>query len=80
MKWLPFPVIQAAKEFDPEAVELVLQHFEGYIVSHSSVGHIDTYGNRHFYVDDDLYYQAVITIFKAIANFHFYEPPDNLML
>ena len=31
MKYLPFPVIQAAKQNDSEAIEIVLRHFEGYI-------------------------------------------------
>lgn len=33
MKRVPFPIIQAAKEFDTEAVEFVFRHFEGFIAS-----------------------------------------------
>ena len=79
MKLVPFPVILAAKEFDPEAVEFVLRHFEGYIASKASVIYADQYGNTHSYVDDDLHYRGIITVFQAIANFHFGEPPNDFI-
>lgn len=79
MKRVPFAIIQAAKEFDPEAVEFVLRHFEGFIASQSLMDYIDEYGNMRSYVDDDLRYQAEIALFRAIAGFQFREPPDDFM-
>ena len=79
MKRVPFPIIQAAKEFDPEAVEFVLRHFEGFIASQALMDYTDEYGNTRSFVDDDLRYQAEIALFNAIAGFHFREPPDDFM-
>lgn len=79
MKRVPFAIIQAAKKFDPEAVEFVLRHFEGFIASQSLVDYTDEHGNTRSYVDDDLRYQAQIALFRAIAGFHFREPPADFM-
>ncbi len=79
MKRVPFPVIQAAKEFDTEAVEFVFRHFEGFIASQCQTVFTDEYGNIRSYVDDDLRYQAEIALFNAIAGFQFREPPDGFM-
>ena len=79
MKRVPFAIIQAAKQFDAEAVEFVLRHFEGFIASQCLTNCTDEYGERHPYVDDDLRYQAEIALFRAIAGFQFREPPDDFM-
>lgn len=79
MKRVPFPVIQAAKEFDTEAVEFVFRHFEGFIASQCLIYFTDEYGNMRSYVDDDLRYQAEIALFNAIAGFQFREPPEDFM-
>lgn len=77
MKKVPFAIINAAKEYDAEAVEFVLRHFEGYIASQCLTDCTDKSGNIRPIVDDDLYYQAQIALFRAIAGFQFQEPPDN---
>lgn len=79
MKRVPFSIIQAAKEFDVGAVEYIFRHFEGFIVSQCLCGCVGKYGNTHFYVDDDLYYQAQIALFRAINRFQFREPPDDFI-
>lgn len=79
MKRVPFNIIQAAKRFDAEAVQFVLQHFEGFIISCCLCRYDDEYGSTHFHVDDDLHYQAEIALFKAIDSFQFREPPDGFM-
>ncbi len=79
MKRVPFPVIQVAKEFDPEAIEFVFRHFEGFIASLSRVDCTDEYGNTYSQVDDDLRYQAEIALFNAISGFQFREPPDEFV-
>ena len=35
MKRVPFPIIEAAKQCDAEAVEFIRRHFAGYIVNSS---------------------------------------------
>ena len=79
MKQVPFSVIRAAKKFDSEAVLLVFQHFEGFISSQCLCCYDDKYGNIRHYVDDDLYYKAIIALLDAITSFQFKEPPDNFM-
>lgn len=79
MKRVPFPIIQAAKEFDPEAVEFVFRHFEGLIASLSKIVCTDEYGNVYYQVDDDLRYQAEIALFSAISGFRYREPPDDFV-
>lgn len=79
MKQVPFSIIQASKKFDPETVKFILRHSEGYIARQSSTNYIDKYGNMHSRMDNGLRYQAEITIIKAIASFHFREPPGDFM-
>lgn len=79
MRRVPFHVIQAAKEFDPEAVKLVFRHFENFIVNRCRIDYTDKYGNMRSYADADLRYQAEIALFKAIAAFRFREPPDDFV-
>lgn len=78
MKRVPFPVIQAAKRFDAEAVEFVLRHFEGFMAKQCLSDCVDEFGTRSV-VDDDLYYQAQIALFRAIDRFQFREPSDDFM-
>ncbi|MDE7246158.1 MAG: helix-turn-helix domain-containing protein [Oscillospiraceae bacterium] len=79
MKWIPFSIIKAAKEFDTEAVEAVFRHFEGYIASQCVCYYTDEQGNTRSYVDEDLRYQAKIALFNAIAGYQFKEPPNDFM-
>ena len=79
MKRVPFAIIQAAKKFDTEAVEFVFRHFEGFIASQCLIECADGSETTHPLVDDDLYYQAQIALFRAIAGFQFREPPDDFM-
>lgn len=48
MKRVPFPIIQAAKELDTEAVEFVFRHFEGFIASQSLIGYYNFIGEIDF--------------------------------
>ena len=80
MKRVPFPVIQAAKEFEAEAVEFVFRHFEGFIASQCLINYTDEYGNTRSYIDDDLRYQAEIALLNAIVGFQFMEPPSDFLI
>ena len=79
MNRVPFAIIQAAKTFDAEAVEFVSRHFEGFIASQCLIDYADESGNMRSCVDDDLYYQAQLALFRAIAGFQFREPPDDFI-
>ncbi len=51
---LPFPVILAATKGDPEAMKIVLQHYQSYI-AHLSMKKIrDENGNTYWGIDEDL--------------------------
>lgn len=77
MKQVPLPVIMAAKDNDPEAVDFVMRHFEGYMLSKSVSTYTDEYGGRHSFTDDDLYYEARNALFAAIRGFQLREPPEE---
>lgn len=77
MKQVPLPVIMAAKDNDPEAVDFVIRHFEGYMLSKSVSTYTDEYGGRHGFTDDDLYYEARNALFAAIRGFQLREPPEE---
>lgn len=51
---LPFRVIKAASEGDVIAINTVLEHYEGYIISLSTRKMYDESGQVHFYVDEIL--------------------------
>lgn len=51
---LPFPVIEAAAGSDIEAINIVLKHYEGYIIVLSTRQLYDEYGNPHFVVDNEV--------------------------
>lgn len=77
MKTVPFAIIQAAKECDPEAVDYIKKHFEGYIASQCLTTVEDELGRIRTCVDEDLRYQAEIGLFAAIFKFRFKEPPAD---
>lgn len=80
MKYIPFSVIEAAQKYDTEAVDIILRHFEGYMVSKSLNTCMDEYGNMQSVIDDDLYYQAKNALLSAIFTFRFKEPPDDFVI
>ena len=51
---LPFSVIVAATSGEKEAINIVLKHYEGYIVTLATREYYDEYGVSHSYVDDVL--------------------------
>lgn len=77
MNKIPFAVIEAAKNYEPEAVIYIQRSFESYIVKRCTKAYKDDQGNTNYAVDDDLYYQAQIALFAAIAGFEFREPPED---
>lgn len=80
MKYVPAPLIRAAQNFDNEAVDFVLLHFEGYIVNRCLSAYTDKYGNEHKFLDDDLQYQARKALLSAIGKFKFVDPPEDFVI
>ena len=58
--YCPYPVILAATKGDPEAMSIVMQHYQSYI-AHLSIRKIrDERGNTYYGVDEDLRGTAAI--------------------
>ena len=53
-KLVAFPVIVVASKGDVEAVNQVLQNYEGYIISLSTRTLYDEFGNPHICVDENI--------------------------
>lgn len=77
MRTVSIDTIRAAKDWDPEAVETIQRHFEGFILSQCQMTYTDDSGKRHSYIDEDLRYQAELAMFRALESFQFQEPPGQ---
>ena len=77
MKTVAFSIIEAAKQYDYEAVEFIRRHFESYITSKCLITYVDQYGNAKNIVDDELRYHAENAMLSAIFTFQFREPPAD---
>lgn len=51
---LPFYIIKAASDGDVEAINTVVDHYEGYIIRLSIRKMYDEYGQIHFCIDETL--------------------------
>ena len=51
---LPYPVIIAATKGDPEAMAIVVKHYESYIASLSMRKLRDERGNTYWGIDEDI--------------------------
>lgn len=79
MTYIPYCVIEAAKKHDVEAADMILRHFESYMLYESLNECEDEFGNIHSCVDDDFYYQARNALLSAIFRFQFRKPPDDFI-
>lgn len=68
-KVVPFQVIAAASKGDVEAVNQVLQHYEGYIISLSTRTLYDEYGNPHICVDENIRRRLQTKLIAAVLKF-----------
>lgn len=68
-KLVPFPVIVAASKGDVEAVNQVLEHYEGYIISLSTRTLYDEYGNPHICVDESIRRRLQTKLIAAVLKF-----------
>jgi len=66
---LPYPVIMAAVGGDVDALNVVLKHYEGYILVLATRRMFDDYGNVHYVVDEALRQELQSKLMTNILNF-----------
>lgn len=66
---LPYPVIVAAIKGDPDAVKIVVQHYDGYISSLATRKLRDERGNTFFGIDEDMRDRLRSRLIKAVLEF-----------
>ena len=66
---LPFHIIKAASEGDVEAINTVVDHYEGYIISLSTRMLFDEYGQAYYCVDDTLRRRLETKLITKILDF-----------
>ena len=70
---LPFPVILAATKGDPDAMRIVLQHYQSYIAYLSTRKIRDENGNVYWGIDEDLRERLQTKLMQAVLNFKIYK-------
>lgn len=66
---LPYPVIIAATKGDPEAMNIVVQHYESYIASLSMRKLRDERGNTYWGIDEDIRNRLRSRLMRAVLSF-----------
>ena len=66
---LPYPVIIAATKGDPEAMKMVVQHYEGYISYLSTRTLKDERGNTYYGIDEDIRDRLRSKLMRAVLDF-----------
>ena len=66
---LPFEVIKAATTGDPDAINVVLHHYSGYITSMSLKTLYDRQGNSYLCVDEDMRRRLEMKLITGILTF-----------
>lgn len=66
---LPYDTIRAASEGDPDAVNAVLRHYEGYIARLSMRRLFDENGNTYLFVDETMRRRLEIKLIAGILVF-----------
>ena len=70
---LPYPVILAATKGDPDAMKIVVQHYQSYI-AHLSMGKLrDESGNTYYGIDEDLRERLQSKLMRAVLSFKAYK-------
>ena len=66
---LPYPVILAATKGEPEAMNIVMQHYQSYI-AHLSIRKIrDERGITYYGIDEDLQERLQAKLMRAVLSF-----------
>lgn len=66
---LPYPVILAATKGDPDAMKIVVQHYQSYIAHLSMRKLRDENGNIYFGIDEDLRERLQSKLMRAVLSF-----------
>ena len=66
---LPYPVIIAATKGDPEAMQIVVQHYDSYIASLSVRKLRDERGNSYYGIDEDIRDRLRSKLMRAALSF-----------
>ena len=66
---LPYPVIIAATKGDPEAMAIVVKHYESYIASLSMRKLRDERGNTYWGIDEDIRDRLRSMLMRAVLSF-----------
>ena len=75
---LPYPVIIAATKGDPEAMKIVVQHYESYIASLSMRKLIDERGNTYYGIDEDIRDRLRSKLMRAVLSFKLLGRPGSV--
>ena len=66
---LPYPVIIAANKGDPEAMQIVVHHYESYIAYLSMRKLRDERGNSYYGMDEDIRDRLRSKLMQAVLSF-----------
>lgn len=66
---LPYPVILAATKGDPNAMKIVVQHYQSYIAHLSMRKLRDESGNIYYGIDEDLRERLQSKLMRAVLSF-----------
>ena len=68
-KLMPYEVIKVAKQGNVEAIEKIIDHYEGYINSVSTGLYIKPNGECEYVIDRQMHDEIVVRIIGAILKF-----------
>ena len=68
-KMLPYKVVVKATEGDPEAINQVLEHYQGFIINRSLRPIVDEFGRQRMVIDETLYGRMQSRLLKKILSF-----------
>ena len=66
---LPFEIIVAANEGDPEAVATIMKHYESYMKEQAKRWFVKPNGESNYAVDYEIYDELMIKLMEAILSF-----------
>lgn len=66
---LPYPVIIAVTKGDPEAMNIVVKHYDSYIASLSMRKLRDERGNTYYGIDEDIRDRLRSRLMRAVLSF-----------
>ena len=66
-KLLSFKIILDATKGEPLAMEKVIEHFKGYMITLSTRKLEDEYGNTYSYVDESIYRRLELRLITAVV-------------